>query len=197
MTTGRLIPFEPLTRLDGQRITRWIGLEMALGGGDCVVTDDTVSNDGSGRSPIVWAYASVPFWQFTMIDVETSAGVIYRLRAEFDHEDESAYGLFLAKTDEPMAWIAEEPGAFFRTRVLEELPTGIVKVGVEQDTGGAIVEALLDIGGDVVRLLAAEIHPRLDGGFDLVSPDETILLQLNGKRPMSDEAERRAAPHDQ
>ena len=183
MTTGPLTPFETPTRLDGQRITRWIGLEMALGGGNGVTTDDTVDRGWIGQSPIVWRHAAVPFWQFTMIDVETSAGAIYRLLAESDHEDGSAYGLFLEKTEEPMIPVAEEPGAFFRTRVLERLPTGIVKVGVVQDAAGAVVEALLDIDGDVVRLLAAEIHPRLDGGFDLVSPDETILLQLNGRRP--------------
>jgi hypothetical protein len=33
-------------QLDGARITRWTGREMALDGGNDVVTDDTVRNSG-------------------------------------------------------------------------------------------------------------------------------------------------------
>jgi hypothetical protein len=117
--------------------------------------------------------------------VETSGGV-YRLLSALDHGDRPEYGLFLARPEAPMTSEPEEPGHIFRTRVLEVLPTGTVTVSVQRDPAGAIVEAWLAIGSDVVRLLSGEIHPRSDGRFDLVSPDETILLQLNGKRPPSD-----------
>ncbi|ANH67107.1 hypothetical protein [Mitsuaria sp. 7] len=159
---------------------------MALNGGEDVAMDESVVSDLAGKSPVVWTHEDVPFWQFVAIDVETSGGTVYRLLSEFNHGDGREYGLFLERSEAPMAPEPEKPGHIFRTRVLEVLPTGTVTVSVQRDPAGAIVEAWLAIGSDVVRLLSGEIHPRSDGRFDLVSPDETILLQLNGKRPPSD-----------
>ncbi|GLS98380.1 hypothetical protein GCM10007918_56720 [Piscinibacter gummiphilus] len=161
---------------------RWVGLEMALDGGRAVVTDETVVTGLAGDSPVVWAHPDVPFWQFSGVYIERGDGLHFRLFAE--DADDRPNGLLLARTEGVPEPVEEAPGSLYRTRVLEHLPTGVARLSVlRQGPGGAVLDASLEISGQVIRLLCGEMYLREDGSFEMVSPNESVLVQLNGMRP--------------
>ncbi|MES2185113.1 MAG: hypothetical protein V4505_11250 [Pseudomonadota bacterium] len=174
--------------LDGKQIVRWRADEMALGGGGSFA----VAEDEWEHEPVVWADPAVPFLQCTSIDIHLHDGTAVRMLSDPDVGNMDC-GLYL-RTFTPAA---EEPGkpaepedktgapAIFRTRDLDELPLGLAQVTiVREERPTWVVEAELRIAGHVVRLLSAEVEERSNGGFRIVELDESILLQLDGAKPV-------------
>ncbi|XDF37063.1 hypothetical protein RBH89_08430 [Paracidovorax avenae] len=173
-----------IVHLHGECITEWTGLEMALDGGRAVVTDDTVTSGFFGESPAVWAHPDVPFWQFSSIHIKLPSGLYLQLFAE--DMDDRPNGLLMAKMDGMPEPVPEAPAGIFRSRALECLPVGQVALSVlREGPGGVVWDASLEISGQVVRLLAGEVYRRQGGTFDIVTPNESVLLQLNGACPHS------------
>lgn len=169
--------------LASEPIVRWLGHEMALAGGNAVVTDETVTSGFAGESPVLWVHPDVPFWQFTELDFELKSGRVCRLLSQID-DGTGPYGLLLFELEKIQEPANAEDGSIFRTRELSGLPTGLAKFDVlRQSASGAVIEVALAIGSDVVRLLAAEIHEQHDGSLHIHEEDESILLQVNGQRP--------------
>lgn len=156
-------------------------MEMALDGGNAVVTDETVITGFAGDSPAIWAHPDVPFGQFSSIYLETADGLHFHLLS--DDAVDRTNRLLLVRTAQAPEPVLEVPGRLFRTRLLD-LPTGTAKLSVHREgPGGAVLDAALEIGGQVIRLLCGEVYPRQDGSVELVTPNEPVLVQLNGVRP--------------
>jgi hypothetical protein len=67
---------------------------------------------------------------------------------------------------------------------LDELPTGnITSVDVELDGYGDIAVVRLHVGGRNVSMRAAEVYEQGDGSLEVVEGDESVLLQVDGRRP--------------
>lgn len=175
---------QKLHYLDGQQIIRWTGTEMALVEGTQDSNDDDAEATGTVQpEPAQWSHPSIPFLQFINIDIQLSNGTTVRLLSQLD-DGSGYYGLYLLDDDNADVPCEEEPGSIFRTRELTELPLGIATVTVvRQDGPDAIIEARIVIDAREIRLLAAEVHLRTPGVFDIVEGDESILLQLDGVRP--------------
>ncbi|MDH0865091.1 hypothetical protein [Mitsuaria sp. GD03876] len=179
--TSPITPW-PLTRLDGAFITGWSGLEMALDGGNAVVTDETAVTGFFGDTPVVWEHPDVPYRQFVSLEIEVDSGVRFQLFGD-DSIDGSSGLLLMEVVREPVR-IPETVGEIYRTRTLGCLPTGTATLTVlGQSTTGAITDVALNFEGQVLRLIAGEVHPRQDGTFHIAIPDESVLVQLNGARP--------------
>lgn len=163
----------PLSSLNGQNIVRWVGHEMALSGGD---------HNGS-NAPVLWEHDSMPFRQFTSIDMRLADDRIFRLLSQYENGTDF-YGLYLIPILK-MATPDDVPsGNIYRTRELRELPTGICEVAILQSADPAsMIEAKLFFAGTAVRLLSAEVHERADGRFEMMVGDGAIPVQVNDPRP--------------
>jgi hypothetical protein len=169
--------------LEGKNIVRWIGTEMALGGGGSSVDDQTVDTGWCGAAPVVWEHKSVPFRQFIGIDIELASGEMYRLLSQFEDRT-NFYGLYLRPLSEMTTPRGADVGSIYRARELVELPTGVATVNVlRQDGPTSVIEATLLFNQLKVRLLSAEVYERGDESFEVVEGDESILVQLNGLKP--------------
>jgi hypothetical protein len=132
---------------------------------------------------VEWSHSSVPYLQFTTLDMQLANGQTLRLLSQLE-DGTGFHGLYLVEVEKVSEPSIEDEWSIFRTREIAELPLGLSKVSVlRQDGPSAVIEASISIESHVVRLLAAEVHPRLDGKFDIVEGDESILIQLNGARP--------------
>lgn len=173
----------PISRLDSQTIVRWVGTEMALGGGEHVMSEDTPETGRWEQTPIIWEHDSIPYAQFTHVDLLLADGRAYRLLSQLE-DSTGFHGLYLCELVEIPEPKGPEAFSIYRTRELTELPTGLARVEIlRQDHANAVVDVVLSVGSATIRLLSAEVHERRGGTFEICERDETILLQLNGERP--------------
>lgn len=146
-----------------------------------MVTDETVITGFAGDSPAVWAHPDVPFGQFSSIYLETADGLHFHLVS--DEVDDRTNGLLLVRTAQAPEPVLEVPGSLLRTRLLD-LPIGTARLSIHREgPGAAVLDASLEIGGEVIRLLCGEVYARHDGSFELATSNELVLVQLNGVRP--------------
>lgn len=161
-----------ISTLNGQAIVRWVATEMALSDGD---PQDT---------PLVWAHPSVPYLQLISIDVQLADGSVFRMLSNVD-DGSGFHGLYLVcqdAIDKPS--VPKGGSTFFRTRELNELPIGTATVAVtEIDGPHAVLRAEIVVHARTISCWAAEVYERDGGHFDLVAPDESILVQVDGVRP--------------
>jgi hypothetical protein len=173
---------QPITALNGAIVERWSGVEMALSGGSEVL-DEFANEDGALQTaPVVWEHSSIPFVQFTHLDLSLRDGRSVRIVAEAKGVSGS-YGLRLMQL-RGQATNADVPGhIIYRKQELPEFPIGAIQVEVLREANSlAAIDVLLSINGVTIRLFAGEVYER-DGKYEIVEADETILVQLNGQRP--------------
>jgi hypothetical protein len=161
----------PVSTLEGCVVTSWQGREMALAGDE-------------DRLPIRWEDPSTPFLQFIWLDLQLDTGQVLRLISQMDHGT-GHHGFYLEEIAElPELRVSDDPSSVFRDRALTELPLGEVEiVGLLMDGPSATVEMRLALSGAELRLVAAEVYEEHDGSVRIVEHDESILIQLDGKRP--------------
>lgn len=166
--TINLVPIETLT---GRVVTRWSGTEMALA-------------EGRENRRVCWEDSTVPFLQFTNLDLQFDTGQVLRLLSQIG-DGSSHHGLYLEELEElPAVRASDDPMSIFRDRTLTELPLGEIRiVELRRDGPNAIVEMRLALSGSEIRLVAAEVYEEHDGSLRIVERDESILIQLNGERP--------------
>lgn len=159
--------------LNGHPITRWIATEMAL------------SEGGLGEGPVLWEHSSVPYLQLISIDIQLGDGSVYRMQSQLDDGSEAGhFGLYLLTRDAMENPRTSEMGSIYRTRELRELPVGAAVVTVtETDGPNAVVRMETGFGGATISFWAAEVDERDGGCFEILGPDESILVQVDGKRP--------------
>lgn len=116
----------------------------------------------------------MPFGQFSSIYLETADGLHFHLVS--DNANDRMNGLLLVRTVQAPEPVLEVLGSLLRTRLLD-LPTGTAKLSVHREgPGEAVLDASLEIGGQVIRLLCGEVYARQDGSFKLVTPNESVLV---------------------
>jgi len=166
--TTRLIP---ISKLAGRIVTLWQGTEMALA-------------EARGNRDVLWEDPSVPFRQFTNLDLRLDAGQAMRLFSQID-DGSGHHGFYLEELDElPALRLPDDPSSIFRDRTLTELPLGEIQiVELRNDGPNAIVEIRLLSSDSAIRLLAAEVREEHDGGLRVIEGDESILIQRDGGRP--------------
>lgn len=186
----KLQPIHSISLLDGREIVQWIGFEMAISGGEPCLQTNPDSNKNTGYTPVQWTHSSVPYLQFTRIDIHIKDGMMFHLTSHMD--DGSGYHGFVL-TDSPMSTLSASDQSdecnnefsIYRVRELHELPLGIARItAIHKDGPNAEIEATMAIGKNVIRVISGEVYDSADG-YTISNPDESILLQLNGIRPPS------------
>lgn len=172
---------QPITTLSGAIIKHWFGVEMALGGENQVL-DEFSGRDGELRTtPVVWEHPSIPFVQFTHLDLALTDGRVVRIISEAGCNS-GIYGLHFIEREAPASETAASEYSIYRRRDLPELPTGAVRVEVVREKASSTaIDVYFHFHEAVVRLLAGEVYER-DERFEIVEADESILIQLNGQR---------------
>jgi hypothetical protein len=156
-------------RLEGQTVVQWIGVEMAL------------RESGQDGFPH-WEDESVPMLQLSRIDLALAGGNSAKI---VTYQNDDRWGL--SRRDELPPVFSRRPDetSIFRTRELSELPVGkILGVLVVTDEGEDIAEVQLSIAGHDVRMRAGEVRENNDGTLSIIGMDESILLQVDGQKPM-------------
>lgn len=147
--------------LKGHRVVRWLGSEEAL-----------------AENPVVWRHDSVPYTQFGRIDIHLESDTVALLSQMDDGSD--FFGLYLQRLEDPLSPQDAEEDGIFRTRELHELSVGLIeRVEVRAESELKNLELFLWIGGVQLSFLAGEVWE----DFRIRVPDESILVQVDGKRP--------------
>jgi hypothetical protein len=162
--------------LEGVEVVRWVANEMAL----------NTPADETDAAAHIWSLESIPYLQLTLIQIYLGDGAICDLFSQLE-DGTGYYGLFVSDSAQRLTLeAAPRTIGIFRVRELDELPRGVISaVDCRKDGPNAVVEASFKIGTESIRLLAAEITEGPPGIFRIVEPDETILVQLDGRRPTS------------
>lgn len=164
-----------LNALCGGDVARWIGIEMA------------VREDPKPQ----WFDDSVDVLQLGRLDLVISSGAVVPLVTVQD-QDSTVVAWGLCRRDDlpPLELEPHEPSSIYRTRVLSELPTGrITSVNVVQKSHGVIARVSLDVQGQEVSLRPGEVYEQWDGSLRIVEMDESILVQVDGRRPRADKSD--------
>ncbi|MEN6498676.1 MAG: hypothetical protein ABFD16_30595 [Thermoguttaceae bacterium] len=155
-----------LKSMYGKTVRRWIGLEMAL-------------RDNDGGLP-EWENASIPFLQLERIDAVLEDGETARI---VTYQNDDQWGIW--RHDQLVALLPHSSEfAIYRTRELDELPLGeITNVEVEADDRGDIAAVRFLVAGHCLTLRAGEVYEESDGSLKIVWMDESILLDVDGRKP--------------
>lgn len=131
-------------------------------------------------------HSSVPYPQLISIDLQLDDGSVYRMLSQLDDGSGSGYcGLYLDIRDANESPCTFEIGSIYRTRELSEMPVGATTVAVtESDGPAAVVRMEMGVGGATISFWAAEVDERDGGSFEIGGPDESILVQVDGMRPL-------------
>jgi hypothetical protein len=164
--------FIPVSKLEGRVVTSWQCVEMALA-------------EARDSVPVRWRDSSIPFLQFTSLDLQLADGQALRLLSELEHDRDRFHGFYLVELEEfPSLQAFEERDSIFRDRVIPELPLGRIEIAHVRPHGpNAVAEMHLRILDSEVRFLAAEVYEERDGSLRIVEHDESILIQVNGACP--------------
>ena len=179
-------PVHKISLLNERQIVKWVGAEMALSEGEPCDCADAAINNCTIHPPVLWQHPSVPYLQFTVIDMHLADGRVFQLFSQAE-DGTGHHGFFLVEIQSNEQLIPDHPekGSIYRTQVLHELPVGIARITVVRRNGpNADIEATISIDGNTIRIFAAEVEEIAYGRFRIVDCDESILLQLNGIRPI-------------
>ncbi|MCY0913733.1 hypothetical protein [Massilia antarctica] len=138
----------------------------------------------SRRKARYFGIIRVPYLQFISIDVQLNDGSVYRMLSHYD-DGTGCYGLYLLVQDAMDTPSGAESGSIYRTRELSELPIGAATVKITDIDGpNAVLRVDIVVGTHTVSCWAAEVYDRGGGDFAVVDRDESILVQVDGVRPV-------------
>ncbi|MDP9925582.1 hypothetical protein J2W25_004625 [Variovorax boronicumulans] len=168
--------------LDGQVVVSWNGCEMALSESGAWVLDDAgIESFRSGE--VQWSHPAVPHLQMTEVVLSLADGRNFSLLSQ--HEDGTGvHGLYLISGPHESSQLTASAAGIYRARELVELPKGAMQVmELLRDGANNVIELLLRVDSSVIRLLSGEVYAREGNRFEIVEVDESILIQVDGKRP--------------
>jgi hypothetical protein len=171
--------------LSGETVIGWSGREMAIGGGGCSINEHTEYTGEWESAPPIWYSDSVPYAQFLSIEFLLASGKWYQIQS-LPINDDFFCSLIITEIS---AQTPPEPytsGSIFRDVCPIGLPTGRASVisTLLNDTG-SVLEIALSIDSHSVRLLSGEVYECKSDKFRIVERDESVLIQLDGARPMT------------
>ena len=142
-------------------------------------------HEESNPSSVQWVDESMPYLQCTDIWIHLSDERVLHLLSRME-DGTGVHGFHVVDGEAPSVDpTVNDPGSIFRARDLPELPLGQLRLRDCRDDGlHAVIEATFDVDGRALRFLAAEIHEGPPGLFSIAEADETILLQVDGARPV-------------
>ena len=156
---GHVLAFRGLA---GHSVARWVGNEMA------------VRDKGPAGLP-VFHDPAIPYLQVCPLYLEFVTGEACEIHTYQGAGD--GWGLCIDRVYGDAPAEGCEEGSIFRTRVLDELPIGLIgDVRIVQDRGGDLVEVSLPVQGHCVTLWSGEIYEETDGALLIVRPDESVLV---------------------
>ncbi|MGJ7558927.1 hypothetical protein ACSFBI_33700 [Variovorax sp. RB3P1] len=171
-----------LSDLDGQVVISWTGCEMALSDNGTWVLDNAgLESFQSGE--VQWSHPAVPHLQ--MIEVVLSMDDGRNLSLLSQHEDGTGvHGLYLLSGPHTSPQLTTPESGIYRARELGELPTGPMQVlELRRDVSNSIIEMVLRVNSSVIRFLSGEVYERDGNRFEIIEVDESILIQVDGKKP--------------
>jgi hypothetical protein len=157
-----------LESLEGKTVTRWVAIEMAL------------REYGLDGLPS-WEEQSIPYLQLSRLDVVLRDSVIAKIVCM---QDDDSFGLY-RNDDVPELSMPDnsDPTSIFRHTVLHKLPVGRIEAVKLVTQHNLISEITFRLDQNHVSLKAGEVYEGDKGSLRIVTPDESILVQLNGRRP--------------
>lgn len=154
---------ENLYSLKDLKVIHWTCIEVAL-----------------RENPIEWSNSKIPYLQCMRIDILLDN---HEIESLVTYQDADEWGLYL-QDQSPKINFENEPKSIFRSRDLPELPKGIItNVNVITNNTGNIHMLLLEIDNNLVSFKAGEVYENTDGSLFIREMDESILVQLNAKKP--------------
>ncbi len=129
-----------------------------------------------------WDDEAVPMLQLSRIDLHLDGGVTAKI---VTYQNGDRWGLSRRDDLPPLSQCSRDEASIFRTREFRELPMGtIVGVLVMTDEREDISEVRLSIAGHDVRMCAGEVYENNDGTLTITRMDESILLQVDARKPV-------------
>ncbi|MGJ7501331.1 hypothetical protein ACSFBF_13295 [Variovorax sp. ZT5P49] len=171
-----------LSELDGHVVVSWAGCEMALSESGAWVLDNT-GQESFRPGEVQWSHPAVPHLQ--MIEVVISLADRRNFTLLSQHEDGTGvHGLYLISGSHASSRLTTPAAEIYRVRELVELPKGPMQVlELRRDAANSVIELLLRVDSSVIRFLSGEVHEREGNRFEIVEVDESILIQVDGKKP--------------
>ena len=159
---------EFLNALRGNTIIDWLGIEMA------------VRESGKNGLP-QWYDDSIEMLQFDRVDMIFPNS---QFSSIITYQNDDHWGLY-RKDDLPiLKFDNNEPTSIFRERHFVELPIGkidSVEIKLDNDSND-ISEINILICGKLINLMAGEVYEDLNDKLKTVNMDESILIQVDGKK---------------
>jgi hypothetical protein len=156
-----------LRALTGCVVLRWHGLEMAL-------------RDAGGDGFPEWQDDSVALLQLGRLDIVLEDG---SQTSVITYQNDDRWGLYRKDGLPPSRLRTNEPDSIYRWRPLDTLPTGRIRGMSVTLNEGDIAAVELDVEGRELRLLAGEVYEQNDGSLRVVLMDESVLVQVDGRKP--------------
>jgi hypothetical protein len=145
--------------LRGSCIVFWVGVEMALRGGD--------------EEPAQFSDPAVPFQQFSVLELALADGTIRKVTT---YQNDTVFGLELQEASVKDDLRLEQWDGIYRLREPSEWPTGFIDRARADIDDGDVLEVLLSIDGQPLLLLAGEVQEERDGRLSYIRGDESILV---------------------
>ena len=153
--------------LSRSRVTQWHGTEMAL-------------RDANENGLPDFRDLSIPFLQLLELNLTFVDGSTARITT---YQNNDRFGLCCKNGPLASRDLELGPHSIYRSRLFDELPKGQIQdVSVSLNTGD-IEEVKLILETNEVRLCAGEVYENNDSSMHIVTMDESVLVQVDGKHP--------------
>lgn len=151
--------------LKGAVVTKWECIEMAL-----------------SEDPILWDSPEINYLQCARIDIQFENRTPLSL---ITCQNDDEFGLYLNGNLSPVK-IPDDPHRIFKYRILHELPLGTIsEVLPWKNLSNNIATVYITIDENTISFIAAEVYQHQDGSFFIREMDESILVQINGQKPIA------------
>jgi hypothetical protein len=127
----------------------------------------------------------VPYAQFLSVEFLLASGKSYKIDS-LPINGDCFCSLIITEISAQTPPKPYTSGSIYRDICPIGLPTGQASViSTRLDHTGSVIEIALSIDSHVVRLLSGEVYACKGDKFKIVEGDESILVQLDGTRPMT------------
>jgi hypothetical protein len=127
-----------------------------------------------------WRDRSIAFLQLSRLDLTLAESPTTSI---ITYQNDDRWGLYREDGLPPSRLCTDEADCIFRSRTFDELPRGQIRGVLVSLNEGDIEEIRLDVEGREIRLWAGEVYEENDGSLRVVTMDESVLVQVDGRHP--------------